>query len=71
VADLAERCSSFDSEFTQMISEGNYLDRFYIQSRYPNAMPGSVPYKMFSSRDGEHAVSSARKVLSFVKKKIA
>lgn len=71
VADLAERCSSFQKEFETIAEDANLLDRFYIQTRYPNALPGSIPYKVFTVRDGESAVSSAERILSLVRREIS
>ena len=70
VVDLAERCASFDGEFAGMSTEAILLDRFYIACRYPNALPGSVPYKVFVVEDGENAIAACGRILSAVEKRL-
>ncbi len=70
VAELAESCSSLDEEFKSIADDATLLDRFYIQARYPNALPGSIPYRTFSVDDSEKALSAAQKVLALVREKV-
>ncbi len=71
VVELVERSASFDKEFDNLINEASFLDRFYIQARYPDALPGSVPYKTFIDDDGKKALSACEKILKLVKGKIS
>lgn len=71
VADPINRCLLLDKDFNVIAADASDLDFYYVQTRYPNALPGSVPYKMFGSDHGNKAVSIAGTVLSFVRKKVS
>lgn len=40
------------------------LDRFYIPTRYPDALPGSLPYGLPDKSDAEESLAIARQVLT-------
>ncbi len=42
------------------------LDRFYIPTRYPDALPGSLPEGLPTSKDAVEALALARQVLETV-----
>jgi HEPN domain-containing protein len=46
------------------------LDRFYIPTRYPDALPGSLPEGMPNAADAKEAVNTARQVLRQVERLI-
>ena len=58
IADL----SKLDSVFEEISNEGRRLDRFYVPTRYPNGLPGGVPYQVYSLEDLEDACEDVRKV---------
>ena len=46
IQELAQRCQEMDGAFTQAIEWGRVLDRYYIPTRYPDALaPPAVPFK--------------------------
>ncbi|MBF0314650.1 MAG: HEPN domain-containing protein [Oligoflexia bacterium] len=47
------------------------LDRYYITTRYPDAIPDSgVPYEYFDISDAEEALQFSKHILDFVKKEL-
>jgi HEPN domain-containing protein len=42
------------------------LDRFYLPTRYPDALPGSLPEGLPNHEDASEALAAARQVLSTV-----
>lgn len=48
--------------------EIDYLDKFYIPTRYPDAFPGSLPEGLPNKEDAEKAVEIAGKVFEKGKK---
>jgi len=46
------------------------LDRFYISTRYPDALPGSLPEGLPTKKDGEEALKIARMVLKRTNKEM-
>lgn len=65
---LAEECSKFSDKFKMAIDEGKILDRYYIPTRYPDALATpSVPYEIYTQQDAQGALDIARKILSLVR----
>ena len=69
VAELCKDARAFDSEFIQLEMKAAPLDKYYIPTRYPNALPGGIPSKAFDENDGERAIQLAKEVIDFVKSK--
>jgi HEPN domain-containing protein len=42
------------------------LDKYYIPTRYPNGLPGEVPYEAFDEEDSQKAIGLALKVADYV-----
>ncbi|MEW6069940.1 MAG: HEPN domain-containing protein, partial [Candidatus Thermoplasmatota archaeon] len=43
VAELCAMAGRFDAEFRKIKQESSALDKYYVPTRYPNALPGGVP----------------------------
>jgi HEPN domain-containing protein len=43
------------------------LDRFYIPTRYPDALPGELPEGLPGKKDADEAYATARETLSVIK----
>lgn len=61
LADLLAFISS--SPFDNFKDEILILDRFYIPTRYPDALPGTLPKGLPSEKDAKEAIEVARTVL--------
>lgn len=71
IQELARICSQYDKEFEELIDFGKILDRYYILTRYPDALaPPAVPYKTYTEKDAKEAVGFARKIVEIVSKKL-
>ncbi|OGQ48385.1 MAG: hypothetical protein A3I09_01075 [Deltaproteobacteria bacterium RIFCSPLOWO2_02_FULL_47_10] len=46
------------------LGTAKHLDRFYIPTRYPNGLPGGVPFKHFSKGDFKTAVSDGETIMT-------
>ncbi|MGQ9626366.1 MAG: HEPN domain-containing protein [Anaerolineae bacterium] len=68
VSVLGKRCAGYEAEFASLTSRIGRLDRFYIPTRYPNALPGGVPGEEYDETDSEKAISLAAEALEMVKK---
>ena len=66
VADLLNRASSLDSAFGT-VWRARTLDLYYIPTRYPNGIPGGLPYEAFDRDEGEKALALAISVIDLVK----
>lgn len=63
---LAQRCAEFDSRYAQALPWSKTLDTFYIPTRYPNGLPGGVPYEVYDVEDSTRALDAATAVLALV-----
>lgn len=65
VKDLLDDCARYDASFATL--PGAKLDRLYLNTRYPDALPGGVPSECFDQEDAEQAISWAEGVVSHVR----
>jgi HEPN domain-containing protein len=62
VARLLKTAIRYDPEM-EMIKGTAGLDKYYIPTRYPNGLPGGVPYEAFDDEDALKAIGLASKVI--------
>jgi HEPN domain-containing protein len=68
---LADLLSSLSpSPFDDLRDEIIILDRFYIPTRYPDALPGYLPEGLPSAEDAKESITSARMVLKRVEEEL-
>jgi len=68
---LVENCSKFDAEFSLFEKHGAKLDKYYLSTRYPDALPfPAIPYESYTEEDAQEAIKLASEILNFVKNKI-
>jgi len=68
---LVERCQSFDSEISKFRKYGAKLDKYYLSTRYPDALPfPAIPYESYTEEEAQEAINFAHEILEFVKNKI-
>lgn len=63
--ELAKECAKIDPDFLDYLDECLFLSRYYLETRYPMSIP--VHYEL---REVENSISSAEKIVNFVKKKV-
>ena len=56
VAELCKDAQTFDPSFNQLDTKAGPLDKYYIPTRYPNALPGGIPSKAFDENDAKNAI---------------
>ncbi|HIC91374.1 MAG TPA: HEPN domain-containing protein [Syntrophaceae bacterium] len=72
IQELARLCSQYHNSFEIFIEYGKILDRYYIPTRYPNALARpAVPYKTYTEKDARDAIQFAREIVKMVKEKIS
>jgi len=55
----------------ELIDKAITLDRYYIQTRYPNGFDAGAPKDYFTQRDAKEAVEYAAEIIEFCKNKIS
>jgi len=68
--ELIELCSNIDHKFKSLKSRCSILDRYYIPTRYPDALPGILPEGLPQKEDAEEALETLRKIMDFVEKRL-
>jgi len=62
---LADLLGLLDPDpFAEERFEIQLLDRFYIPTRYPDALPGSLPEGLPDAQDAHEALNTAQKILA-------
>jgi HEPN domain-containing protein len=59
-----------NSPFDEIADDILLLDRFYIPTRYPNALPGSLPDSLPGEIDAKEALKTAEAVFEIAQKEI-
>ncbi|MGQ9627307.1 MAG: HEPN domain-containing protein [Anaerolineae bacterium] len=67
---LCRWASEYDSDFTKLCPEVAILDGYYTPTRYPNALPDSIPARIYNQRVTEEALRLARLTGDFVQGKL-
>jgi HEPN domain-containing protein len=49
-------CKNFDKDFEDVEKASKSLDKYYIPTRYPDALPGIIPSEAFDKDDAERAI---------------
>lgn len=71
VQELTRICSQYDKEFEKFIEYGLILDRYYIPTRYPDALPRpAIPFKIYIEKDAKEALKFAKTIVETVRQKI-
>ena len=71
VRELCTAATRFDTAFEEMGREVAPLDQYYIPTRYPNGLPGGVPFEAYNVEDGQRALRLARQVLDSVRERLS
>lgn len=70
IDELSKMALEIDKDFKE-IRPAKKLDRYYITTRYPNSLPGSVPSRYFDDPlEAKEAMKLTRSVIELVKDKI-
>ncbi len=70
IQELARDCAQRDAAFEPVVEMGKVLDRYYIPTRYPDALPApAVPFESFTEADARQALDFAHQVVTLVQEK--
>jgi HEPN domain-containing protein len=54
-----------------LMDELAVLDQYYIPTRYPNGLPGALPYEVYTRRQAEQAVQVSQRTIELARKALA
>ncbi len=64
--ELVKECMKFSRNFLDLVDYCKTLDKHYLPTRYPNAIPGGAPYELYTKQDSEKSILQAEKILETV-----
>lgn len=71
VQELASRCAEADDAFSAFMEYGTFLDRYYLSTRYPDALPEpAVPFQSFTEKEARAALEYATEMVETVKARV-
>ncbi|MBU7010471.1 MAG: HEPN domain-containing protein [Theionarchaea archaeon] len=56
----------FSTKFKELIDYCRNLDKHYLPTRYPNAIPGGVPYEVYTEYDSKESIRQAESIVRTV-----
>ena len=71
VRTLALECIKEDPDFSPVENYGMFLDRFYLITRYPDALPApAIPFQSFTEGEARQAMDHASEIVVLARDKI-
>jgi HEPN domain-containing protein len=64
---LLKRCVKKNQNFNQLLNYCKKLDKYYIPTRYADALPGTLPEGLPTEKDAKEAIELATEIFEFVK----
>ena len=68
ISDLVDSLESTYSDLTRYAKPARELDKYYVPTRYPDALPGGVPFESYDSDDAETAVGWAVEIVGITQR---
>ena len=71
VRELAIRCAQEDEAFLSFVDYGTFLDKYYLSTRYPDALPApALPFESFTEKEAREALGYATEIVQTVKARV-
>ncbi len=70
VRELCERAAALVPELAGHCDAWGALDGYYIATRYPDALPGSIPARVFDRSTAERAVATDTEVVEAIRARL-
>lgn len=67
---LCAQAAERDPAFAEQCGSWAVLDGYYLPTRYPNSLPGSIPSRVYPREAAEGAVTIAGEVVEFVEARL-
>jgi HEPN domain-containing protein len=55
---------------SHLMEDAKLLDKFYIPTRYPDALPEGIPHDYFTKKEAQEALNAALRIYEWCKSKI-
>lgn len=67
---IANKLKKKEQEVLQFEEKIRYLNKFYVPTRYPDALPGSLPEGLPDRDDARQSLDFAKEIAFFITKKL-
>ena len=67
IVELIDRLARGMPELGKLREQAGLLDQYYVATRYPNGLPGGVPFEAFGERQAREAIDAARRFIAIAK----
>ena len=64
---LSHEAAGWEPQIEEAARRWSVLDSYYIPTRYPNSVPGSIPARVFTADAAHSALTLAKDVVAWVK----
>ena len=68
IVELLDRLVPGMPELAKLRERAGLLDQYYVATRYPNGLPGGVPFEAFGERQAAEAIEAARELVEKAKR---
>jgi len=66
---LLEALEARDEAAAALRDGAKELDQHYVPARYPNGLPGNVPYRAYTAEQAARSLATARRVLDWARER--
>ncbi len=70
LVELVDRLRGRAPELAALREQAGVLDQYYVPTRYPNGLPGGVPFEAFGAAQARAAVDDAARFLELARARI-
>lgn len=68
IVELTDRLAPGVPELAKLRERAGLLDQYYVATRYPNGLPGGVPFEAFGERQAGEAIGAAREFVEVARR---
>lgn len=70
IVELVQRLAATLPDLGKLREAAGMLDQYYVATRYPNGLPGGVPFEAFGERQAREAVEAARAFVEVARRRV-
>ena len=71
IGGLLSECGKDDEDFNKLRDRGVTLDKYYLSSRYPDALPPpAIPFESFTIDEASQAIDIATEIVAMVRARV-
>jgi HEPN domain-containing protein len=68
---LCHAAARWEPAFGERVGRWSVLDGYYVPTRYPNSLPGTIPARVYTQEAARGAVALAGEIVGYVRDRLA